>query len=154
MMKSAFILFRESAENLDKIMPKYSTGYIVGPEENIREEAYYRVYCRRKYPEMVLKDSFWTDEDVKPIDSKCIVVVVPEAYPEPVLKKLDNNLVIPSACFLDNTQILVSSFKKVWKFFKYTGELTRAGSDEGIIQWGHLIHDLAFCLGHASKYGA
>jgi hypothetical protein len=37
--------------------------------------------------------------------------------------------------------------------FKYQGGFTRSGANEGIVQWGHLLNELAFCLGHTVKYG-
>lgn len=104
----------------------------------------------------VEKDS-WTLLDL-PCSQDEVCIVVQEFAPSKgqrnaLLADLSTELVLPSGLYLDGRVVDVST-DRVWSMLKWEGRLTRSRADEGITQWGHLMNEVAFCLGHASKYGS
>lgn len=82
---------------------------------------------------------------------------------------LDGKLCKPSLYILCFSAINWTGCRdRCWKVLKYQGKLTRPSvlsldtniSDfiqecsDGITQWGHLVHEIAFITGFAPKYGA
>ncbi len=82
---------------------------------------------------------------------------------------MDRSLVTPSAFILDGVDTGTLDTFRYWIVFKDHGPLTRANPrmnlaidslrflkenvSEGIVQWGHLINEIAFCVGLVNKYG-
>lgn len=81
--------------------------------------------------------------------------------------RINNHLVTSSAKYLDGA-IVSPSLERYWLTFKFQKALTRSSNwdlietrqnfinncSDGVVQWGHLLNEMAFILGFAPKYGA
>jgi hypothetical protein len=81
--------------------------------------------------------------------------------------RISKHLVASSAEYLDGA-VVSPSLQKYWLAFKFQNALTRPSNwdlietrenfidncSDGIVQWGHLLNEIAFMLGFAPKYGA
>lgn len=152
-----------SDTEVNTLLPAYSTGYVLLPEDEDSVQTYCMNYCLQMHPRMHIRVFETTPSSIASLLEEAIehtdhVIVSYDCSRDPGDQKavemaLENDLVTPSVYFLNGEQIKVVNRKKIMKFYKRIGQLTRSNWHEGVLQWGHLMNEMAFCLALAPKYG-